>query len=91
MFQAIGIETSRIVTPHVKPFVKRQKNDTADAEAICEASLRLLGRRDEPYLMAYFPTSWPRPWGPLQASMATTQGCIGPKNASTWIPRQLLA
>jgi transposase len=22
---------------HVKPYVKRQKNDTADAEAICEA------------------------------------------------------
>lgn len=25
---------------YVKPFVKRQKNDMADAEAICEASVR---------------------------------------------------
>jgi len=25
---------------YVKPFVKRQKNDAADAEAICEAALR---------------------------------------------------
>ncbi|SDF02925.1 MULTISPECIES: IS110 family transposase [Paracoccus] len=31
----------RLVPPaYVKPFVKRQKNDAADAEAICEAALR---------------------------------------------------
>ena len=31
----------RLVPPiYVKPFVKRQKNDTTDAEAICEAALR---------------------------------------------------
>jgi transposase len=29
---------------YVKPFVKRQKNDAADAEAICEASQRLTMR-----------------------------------------------
>ena len=29
----------RLIPPvYVKPFVKRQKNDAADAEAICEAS-----------------------------------------------------
>lgn len=31
----------RLIPPaYVKPFVKRQKNDMADAEAICEAALR---------------------------------------------------
>jgi transposase len=31
----------RLIPPaHVKPFVKRQKNDVADAEAICEAAQR---------------------------------------------------
>lgn len=31
----------RLIAPgHVKPFVKRQKNDAADAEAICEAAQR---------------------------------------------------
>ena len=33
--------TTRLVAAHyVKPFVKRQKNDAADAEAICEAAQR---------------------------------------------------
>jgi transposase len=33
--------TVRLIPPaYVKPYVKRQKNDTADAEAICEAALR---------------------------------------------------
>ena len=31
----------RLVPPrHAKPFVERQKNDAADAEAICEAAMR---------------------------------------------------
>jgi len=31
--------TIRLIPPiYVKPFVKRQKNDMADAEAICEAA-----------------------------------------------------
>lgn len=31
----------RLIPPaYVKPFVKRQKNDAADAEAICEAAMR---------------------------------------------------
>jgi transposase len=31
----------RLIPPaYVKPFVKRQKNDAADAEAICEAARR---------------------------------------------------
>ena len=35
--QAIG-HTVRLMPPaYVKPYVKRQKNDAADAEAICEA------------------------------------------------------
>src|SRR5256885_1114368 len=33
--------TVRLIAPaYVKPFVKRQKNDMADAEAICEAAQR---------------------------------------------------
>ena len=35
--QALG-HTVRLMPPaYVKPYVKRQKNDAADAEAICEA------------------------------------------------------
>ena len=31
----------RLITPaYVKPYLKRLKNDTADAEAICEAAQR---------------------------------------------------
>ncbi len=38
--QALG-HTVRLVPPaYVKPYVKRQKNDMADAEAICEAVTR---------------------------------------------------
>lgn len=35
---ALGHETRLIAPAYVKPFVKRQKNDAADAEAICEAA-----------------------------------------------------
>jgi transposase len=35
-----GHKTRLIAPAYVKPFVKRQKNDAADAEAICEAALR---------------------------------------------------
>ncbi|WP_395945341.1 IS110 family transposase [Brevundimonas sp.] len=37
---ALGHETRLIPPSYVKPFVKRQKNDMADAEAICEAAQR---------------------------------------------------
>jgi len=37
---AIGHEVKLIAPRHVKPFVKTNKNDAADAEAICEAALR---------------------------------------------------
>ena len=37
---AAGHEVRLIPPAHVKPFVKRQKNDMADAEAICEAAQR---------------------------------------------------
>jgi transposase len=36
----IGHEVRLIPPAYVKPFVKRQKNDAADAEAICEAACR---------------------------------------------------
>ncbi len=36
----LGHEVRPIPPTYVKPFVKRQKNDAADAEAICEAAMR---------------------------------------------------
>jgi transposase len=36
----LGHETRLILPAYVKPFVKRQKNGAADAEAICEAAQR---------------------------------------------------
>lgn len=36
----LGHVAKLIAPTYVKPFVKRQKNDSADAEAICEAALR---------------------------------------------------
>ena len=38
--QRLGHEVRLIAPVYVKPFVKRQKNDMADAEAICEAAQR---------------------------------------------------
>jgi transposase len=41
--QALG-HTVRLMPPaYVKPYVKRQKNDATDAEAICEAVTRARG------------------------------------------------
>lgn len=37
---ALGHEVKLIAPQYVKPFVKTNKNDAADAEAICEAALR---------------------------------------------------
>ncbi len=36
----LGHEVRLIPPAYVKPFVKRQKNDASDAEAICEAAVR---------------------------------------------------
>ena len=36
----LGHDVRLIPPAYVKPFVKRQKNDAADAEAICEAATR---------------------------------------------------
>jgi transposase len=38
---ALGHEVRLIPPAYVKPYVKRQKNDAADAEAICEAVSRI--------------------------------------------------
>ena len=37
---SLGHDTKLVPPIYVKPFVKRQKNDAADAEAISEAALR---------------------------------------------------
>lgn len=44
----LGHEVRLIPPAYVKPFVKRQKNDAADAEAICEATLRPSSSRSAP-------------------------------------------
>ena len=36
----LGHQVRLIAPTYVKPFIKRQKNDAADAEAICEAAQR---------------------------------------------------
>jgi transposase len=38
--EKLGHDVKLIAPKYVKPFVKRQKNDAADAEAICEAATR---------------------------------------------------
>ncbi len=38
--EKLGHEVKLVPPIYVKPFVKRQKNDTTDAEAICEAAQR---------------------------------------------------
>jgi transposase len=43
-----GHEVRLIAPRYVKPFIKRQKNDAADAEAIVEAALRPTMRYVEP-------------------------------------------
>src|SRR5262249_43317222 len=38
--QALGLRVRLMPPAYVKPYVKRQKNDATDAEAICEAVMR---------------------------------------------------
>ena len=44
----LGHDVRLIPPAYVKPFVKRQKNDAADAEAICEAAQRPSSSRSAP-------------------------------------------
>lgn len=46
--ERVGHEVRLIAPRYVKPFIKRQKNDAADAEAIVEAALRPTMRYVEP-------------------------------------------
>ncbi len=47
-FMGLGHEVRLIQPRYVKPFVKRQKNDVADAEAIAEAAQRPTMRSSRP-------------------------------------------
>ena len=61
--QALG-HTVRLMPPaYVKPYVKRQKNDAADAEAICEAVTQAehAVRRDQDARAAELPDAPPHP------------------------------
>ena len=55
----LGHEVGFTPPVHVDPFVKRQKNDMADAEAICEVSSRL--RSNQRILGTVRRRRWPRP------------------------------
>ena len=44
---ALGHDVKLMPAQYVKPYVKRGKNDAADAEAICEAVARPTMRRDQ--------------------------------------------
>src|SRR5271170_118738 len=58
--QALG-HTVRLIPPaYAKPYVKRQKNDAADAEAICEAVTRANIANQDPRA-AERPGASPRP------------------------------
>ena len=50
-FEQLGHDVRLIAPIYVKPFVKRQKNDAADAETICEAAqrptMRFIGVKSE--------------------------------------------
>jgi transposase len=50
--QALGHKVRLIPPAYVKPYVKRQKNDAADAEAICEAVTRANMRSCQPRLQS---------------------------------------
>ena len=66
----------RLIAPaYVKPFVKRQKNDAADAEAICEAAQRPS--------MRFVPS---RPKSSRRTASCSAPGissCVSARNAST--------
>ena len=48
--QALGHSVRLMPAAYVRPYVKRQKNDMADAEAICEAVTRANMRSYQPRL-----------------------------------------
>ena len=68
--KALG-HTVRLMPPaYVKPYVKRQKNDAADAEAICEAVTRAN--------MRFVETKTPRPRSPPSRSPTSSPEWLGP-------------
>ncbi len=54
----VGHEVKLIAPRYVKPFIKRQKNDAADAEAIVEAALRSTTRPNGHDPAPCFSTVW---------------------------------
>ena len=50
--QALGHSVRLMPATYVRPYVKRQKNDMADAEAICEAVSRANMRLCQPRLLS---------------------------------------
>ena len=82
---ALGHEVKLMPAQYVKPYVKRGKNDAADAEAICEASthgrkavLTSRPKRTLADIRSRRPSSWPSacPW----PSTAPAKTC----RASAW-------
>jgi len=81
--QALGHNVRLMPPAYVKPYVKRQKNDMADAEAICEAVARAN--------MRFVPTKTPEqqsglnaPSHPSSAMPRSTALSIGPGSQPCW-------
>jgi len=74
--QALG-HTVRLMPPaYVKPYVKRQKNDMADAEAICEAVARAN--------MRFVPTKTPEQQSGLLVYLGADGGVLRPGALNPW-------
>ena len=74
--QTLGHNVRLIPPAYVKPYVKRQKNDAADAEAICEAVTRAKRRCCSSSITAI---------ASLLMTAAATAGPARSATATTWI------
>jgi transposase len=83
---ALEHEIKLIAPGYVKPFVKLQKNDTADAEAIAEAASRPTMRFVAPKTEAQRGTAlWPLRAGPYRA---LDGDCPGRRWRASWTGRK---
>ena len=87
--------TVRLIPPaYVKPFVKRQKNDVADAEAICEAAqrpgMRFVPVKDEAQQANRCCVPGPRPAGAAADAGHRSRTAVSSRSSSI-IAYQLLS
>ena len=79
LLQSFGHSVKLIAPQLVKPYVKRGKNDAADAEALCEAASRPTMRFVPVKRLSAQITSWPRSsrrsikWEPMKPAPPVTR------------------